>query len=405
LAYLTSGSGVADRAGRTTVDDKRKQRRPAPTVDSVRARLGMHLPVQLVRTARPAASLERTVIATGSAPRTVAIGTTRSYAAGTTDLGGLVGGLSSLPKGVTPKGRKGLGDAQRIGSGDVVVLNLPDHAVDVGDRRPALRIAGSARLTVVRGDGGVLIDDVVTGETSIPAGASLVVVQADGSVDVEGLAGWHHRSRVSALGSHAAIGAGCVIVVESQTSGPGIGWSTAHDVVLGAGAVLTRFSRPVRTIAIVVEQTTPERIEGLALELAGADRVTGTDGAPLAPTVVLAGTQAVLIYAVEPDGEDGVAVRVRAGGDWHVAGVLGGSESVDTVAHVIAERGVLAAAGRVLATTGDGCQISWQQPIPVKKAAPKKTTARKTATKKTTSKKTATKKTSKKSATPRRRGR
>jgi hypothetical protein len=399
LAYLTSGSGVAERAARTTVDDKRKQRRPAPTVDSVRARLGMHLPVQLVRTTRPAASLERTVIATGSVPRTVAIGTTRSYAAGSNDLSGLVGGLSPLPKRTTPKGRKGIDDAQRIGTGDVVVLTLPDHAVDVGDRRPTLRIAGSARLTVLRGDGGVLIDDVVTDEASIPAGASLVVVQADGSVDVgEGMAGWHHRSRVSALGSHAATGAGCVIVVESQTSGPGIGWASAHDVVLGAGAVLTRFSRPVSTVAIVVEQTAPERIEGLALELAGADRVTGPDGAPLPPTVVLSGTQAVLIYAVDPDGEQGVEVRVRAGGDWHIAGVLGGTESVDTVAHVIAERGVLAAAGRVLSTTGDGCQIGWQQPAPPTKTAPKKATTKRTAKK-------SAKKTAKKTVTPRRRGR
>jgi hypothetical protein len=86
------------------------------------------------------------------------------------------------------------------------------------------------------------------------------------------------------------------------------------------------------------------------------------------------------VYAVEPDATAGriaaVSVRVRAGGDWHVDGVLGGDVSVGDLTSAIVRRGVAGAAGRLLAGTGAGCTVSWQERPPPGTPKPVRRTSR-----------------------------
>ncbi|HEU4426504.1 MAG TPA: DUF6603 domain-containing protein [Pilimelia sp.] len=359
--YLTAGNGVAIRAGTTTVSDGRLKRRPAPTIDSVQARLGVHLPIQLHTTAWPAV-VTRNTLAAPFVPRTVVAGAVRSYGPGATGLDGLVAGLRVAGR----RAPRAVGEARQLGAGELVVLTMPDASVDPadGNGRPTLTLDGQARVAVLRGDGSVALDAVTTKTFPLPPGTALVAVQADGTTDPAGdgggLAGWHVRMRISGLGSHAALGPGCVITADGVPNVSGVAWTTAGELLAGAAAVHTRFSRPVRTVAVVLETGAADRLDGVDLELRGAHRARGRDGAEQPPHVVLSGGQAVLIYAVAPDPkEPAVEVRVRAGGDWRVTGVLGGDLDVEALSSVVTTRGVAGATGRLLAGTGAGCRLAW----------------------------------------------
>ncbi|MGZ8377906.1 MAG: DUF6603 domain-containing protein, partial [Gemmatirosa sp.] len=407
LAWMTAGAGVAPRDVPTTVKDRRIKRRVAPTLTSVQTRLATHLPVQMVATAHPAAERARTVIATAVVPWTDAPGAQRSWVAGRAGglrgLDGMVGGLAPAPiegrgargarKSARSNGRAAEQEPQRLAAGDLVVLTMPDAALDVDERadaRPVLAVAGGARVTMVRGDGTVLLDTVTDREPServsnvrVPVGTAIVGVQADAQLDVvEGLAGWHEQARVAALGSHLALGAGCTLSIEAAHAAPQVGWITAADAVRGAARVTTRFDRPVRTVVVVVADAEGDRLEGLELALRGAGRAKEKDGTPRAPVVVLVGDHAALVYAVEPEREQPVLVGVRAGGDRRIAGVLAGTTPVEQVARVVAERGIGAVAGRVLAGSGAGCTLRWVAGQVVATPPSRGGGGRKTATKK-----------------------
>ncbi|MEQ4208789.1 DUF6603 domain-containing protein [Actinopolymorpha sp. B9G3] len=372
VGYLTAGSGVAARASGTSVSDRRTKRRPAPTLDSVQARLGTHLPVRLHTVAAPATERSGT-LAVERVPRTEATGAARSYPLGSSGVDGMVGGLTGgfEPVGATAgHARADRAEARTTGrplaSGELIVLALPDASVDVprsgSGPRPMLVVDGQARVTILRGDGSVVVDTTTTDRLPLPAGAALVAVQADGLVDDgDGVAGWHIRSRVCALGSHAALAAGCVLAADGGPTTRGATWLTSGELLAAAAAVCTRFARPVRAVAIVVEEGDADRVDAVSLDLSGARRATDANGDEEPPTVLLSGDQAVLVYPVEPDepGKRPVTVRVRAGGDWQVTGVLGAEHGVDELTRQVVRNGVVAAGGRLLAGTGKGCRISW----------------------------------------------
>ncbi|MEQ7128683.1 DUF6603 domain-containing protein [Actinopolymorpha sp. B11F2] len=376
VGYLTAGSGVAARASGTTVSDRRIKRRPAPTLDSVQARLGTHLPVRLHTVVAPATERSGT-LAVERVPRTEATGAARSYPLGSSAVGGTVGGLTGgfEPVGATADGharaaRAASTEAETTGrpldSGELIVLALPDASVDVprgrSGPRPVLAVDGQARVTVLRGDGEVVVDTTTTDRLPLPAGAALVAVQADGVVDDgDGVAGWHIRSRVCSLGSHAALAAGCVLTADGGPATRGATWLTAGELLAAAAAVRTRFARPVRAVAIVVEEGDADRVDAVSLDLSGARRATYANGDEQPPTVLLSGDQAALVYPVEPEepGKRPVTVRVRAGGDWQVTGVLGAEHGVDELTRQVVRNGVVAAGGRLLAGTAKGCRISW----------------------------------------------
>jgi hypothetical protein len=374
-ALLTSGAGVAMRAATTSVADKRIKRRTAPTIDGVQARTALHLPVQLTVSPLPAAAKGGTVLAVGTLPRTDAVGTTRAYAAGLVGgprgLDGFVAGLG----GAQGVGKLGAGTklaaaaatAPTLAPGDLLVMSLPDASVDVSAQaRPVLSVDGEARVTMLKGNGTVVLDGVRSGVVSVPPGVALLAVQsgtpADPSGAAGGLLGWHAAGRIASLGSHAAAGAGCVLTMDAPGAGVGVRWATAADVIAGAGAVATRFTQPARTLVLVLADDEPTRAEGPELELIGAARAKRADGSPEPPTVVLRGGEAAMIYALDGAGKQPFTVRVRTGGDWRLAGVLAGALTADQAAQLLSARGAQVLASRLLASTGSGCRVGWQQP-------------------------------------------
>ena len=371
LGYLAGGSGVALRLPGTTVADGSLKRRTAPTIASVHGRLGRRLPISLDVTDLPGAKVGRT-LTPATLPFTATAGTARSYGLGSGPATDRVAGLSGLG-GAVPKGSaavKAAGVTRKartpqpptLAPGDVVVLHCPDHAADVAARRPTLDLGGTARVVCLRGDGTVLLDDVRTDAVPVPTGSELVLVQADGTLDdPDGLEGWHTRSRVAAVGFGTAVGPGCVLDIEAGTSDLQVTWTTAGEVVRGAGAATTRFSRPVTALAVVIESDDPERVGELGLELSGATRATDATGAPVEPALLMNGQQSTSVYPVVPEGDgEPVAVRVVAGAGWRVTGVLGATGGVDDVAAAIRRYGVAAAAARMLASAGPGCAPVWR---------------------------------------------
>ncbi|MFC7496392.1 MULTISPECIES: DUF6603 domain-containing protein [unclassified Nocardioides] len=370
VGYLTGGTRVASRLGGTTVSDRERKRRTAPSIASVHTRLGRSLPVRIAVDALPADKVGST-FTPRSLPFTAAPGSARSFGLGEGPAATRVAGLSGLG-GAAPKGAKaarlaGIKAASETGapalvSGDVVALHAPDHGADVAARRPVLDLGGTARLTCLGGDGSVLHDEVVSGAQEVPAGSELVVVQADGTLDdLDGLAGWHSRARVAGVGSGTGIAAGCVLDVEAPHPTPGVTWTTAGDLVRDADAVTTRFARPVTCVALVVEADDPDRVGELGLELHGATRATGAGGTPVEPSLIANGTQSIAVYPVVPDPDGaGVSVRFVAGTGWRVTGVLGSTETPDAVVAGLRRYGVAASTGRLLAVAGAGCRPAWQ---------------------------------------------
>ena len=322
LGYLTAGSAVVARVAGTTVSDASIKRRSAPTTDSVHARLGVHLPIGLDVSLPPGGSLGTTYSPTAM-PSTGAAGSARSYGFAQGLAASRMVGLNAvggaLPKGVAARRKAAVTaapeqDGPLLRSGDVVVLHQVDHAIDVGDRRPSLSLDGAARVVLLRGDGYVLADDAVQGTVSVPPGTAFAAVQADGLVDVtDGLAGWHARSRVVALGSGAALAPGCVLEIAASLNPGTVAWSTAGDLVREASSVLTRFSRPVGTVVLVIESDDPSRVDSMGLALIGATRARTAAGAPVEATVLVNGTQVVrdLPGGARPRGGRGLGPRRR----------------------------------------------------------------------------------------------
>ena len=86
----------------------------------------------------------------------------------------------------------------------------------------------------------------------------LIDAHADGDVDpTDGWAGWHLGSRVARVGSQGAVAAGCLVTVDTVTGESMMAWDTAAPLVRDADLVVTRFSRPVSTVAIERGEPSP----------------------------------------------------------------------------------------------------------------------------------------------------
>lgn len=407
--FLSAGGGAALRDPVTSVADGRIARRKAPSLASVEARLRRQLPVRLSRTRLPAMAMrgEPTLVAVAAhlVPRTTPTGATASFLGGPVGRAPLQGLVAGLPESTAPAGRRAAarsraaavsrGDpATTIRSGDVVVLQAPDALLDTATaaaNRPCLRIAGAARVTVLAADGSALIDTCASdADVALPSGYAVVIAQADGldpaggDQDRQGLAGWHSRSRAVQIGTHAALAPGAVLTIEGSPLGTGsVAWRDAGEMTRGAGAVTTRFARPVRVLAVALATTEAARMDRLELELSGASLARDQAGRERDPIVVHLGATVVLIYDIEPHqlasppqrAEDSAAaaqsrssrrppapliVRVRAGADWTLVGVLGGDGPADTLAHRVANQGLSAVAAKLLATQGAGATFAWR---------------------------------------------
>lgn len=82
-------------------------------------------------------------------------------------------------------------------------------------------------------------------------------------------------------------------------------------------------------------------------------------GEPIDPVVVQAGDLSLLLFEVDEISDRGFSVRARSGGSRQLAAVIGSGESVDHVADVIAERGLLNVVARFRSITGTGAAVTW----------------------------------------------
>jgi hypothetical protein len=386
--YLSAGTGALVRDLATTVGNGRIARRKAPSLESVEGRLAHELPVRLNTMALPASAKRagRTLIAPAAhlIPRTGTPGATASFVGGPVGNSHLAGLVTGLPhpavKGEARPAFRSRTAAVRaedpattIRAGDVVVLQAPDALIDTATTaaaRPRLRVKGAARVTVIGADGSALSDQLVRdGDAVLPTGYSIIAAQADaldpagGDIDRDGFAGWHSRTRAVQIGTHVAIAPGAVITIEGSPIGIGdVAWRDAGEMTHGAAAVTTRFARPVTVLAVALASTDDARFDRLELDLGGASVAHDRKGRERDPIVVHLGGTAVLVYEVDPAGTTTPTIaRVRAGTNWTVVGVLGGSGDAATLAQRLATRGVAAVAAKALATAGAGATFIWRR--------------------------------------------
>jgi len=217
-------------------------------------------------------------------------------------------------------------------------------------------------------------DRVVSGASlDVPVETTLVAAHAGGSASPDGdaaSAGWTARSRVARLGSHVGISAGCTLSVDaaggSFQNATATGWCDADELVGTAREVITRFTAPVTVVAVALTGQAPSSLTPADIEFIGATPALAADGSARPPVAVVMGSTTVLVHEVVPDreqiAEGGVRVVVRSGGTWQVTGVLaavdpGGGHTA--YAERCARDGLDAVVGRLLATDGDGAQLTW----------------------------------------------
>ena len=164
------------------------------------------------------------------------------------------------------------------------------------------------------------------------------------------------------LGHGCALAAQAVVQVEGRVRAVrqhGLpresGWLRAADLVEGTALVNTRFASAVTLVIIALDDPSGNTAKrGLTLALEGAQRASGLDGEPIAPTLVVRGQRVMLLYPLLPSGNGGVSVSVASEDGWHLVGVMAVLPGADpqAVAEQLAQRGLdLLVRGAVAAGT------------------------------------------------------
>jgi hypothetical protein len=173
------------------------------------------------------------------------------------------------------------------------------------------------------------------------------------------------------LGHGSALAAQAVVHVEGRARSVrqrGLqresGWLLASDLVEGTALVSTRFAAPVTLVIVALDDPAlADAGRGLSLAIEGGARATGADGAPVAPTVVVRGQRALLLYPIVPaaNATGGVAVSVASEDGWHLVGVMAAAigADIDAVAAQLASTSLdLVVRGAVAPGTAQA-QLSW----------------------------------------------
>lgn len=374
-AVLSSGAGAVIPPLRTTVADARVSRRLAPTTASVHGRLGRQLPVQLSQVDLPSVTVNGTVTIAGgrrAIPRTEVTGATRtirSAVVGTAQIQQMVGGLGSVagrsPREAGSPTSRAATEPPLIRSGDLLTLTMPDPHLDTQQAPPGLRIEGRARVVVVGGARVLLDQDLTDDSVKLPSGATAIAVHSDSTQPVTGrYAGWHAGSRLAALGADVALGAGCTLSTRGTAARAGVGWLSAGAFLARTTSVTTRFAATGRSLSIALAGAggRPPRVSDTAFTLRGARRVLDTSGAPLEPVATTVGDVLVLTYAITAAGRHGLAVSTVMGDELELAGVFVADLEPSDLAKVLARDSLAGVVAAVLATSGPGMRLHWQDP-------------------------------------------
>jgi hypothetical protein len=381
IALLSAPISLPERltAATTVSDQPNAPRHPAPTFLSVQAATEIAVPATLRRVGITGVASGKTVIANGAVPLTRA---GRAPAAAVRSRGATLDGqqrLDALTAALQPglSARSALFRASSaaggaLSTGEVAVLKLPNASRDAAQgQRPSLLVSGPAHVVVLAHAGDVLAEELNPAQVTMAAGSERIVVLALGDHEAQVgsglLSGWHAGQQLASAGWNTALGSRCLISSEGVTVRPQrqrteAGWVKGAELVRGTTTVGTRFVDRPHAIAIVLDQPVgTDDGQGLAMTLAGAQRMTGPDRQPLAPTVVASGARSAVIYAIAP-GDGPVTVTVASEAAWNLVGVFGGSD-VATVADTLAERGVDAAV-RPIAAGGGRVSLSWSGEAP-----------------------------------------
>ncbi|HEV7574746.1 MAG TPA: DUF6603 domain-containing protein, partial [Caldimonas sp.] len=235
-----------------------------------------------------------------------------------------------------------------VGAGEVVVMALPNAARDLDEKmpRPRLAVAGAnARVVVLRHGGEAMLDRELGdagGTFAVPLGAERIALAVGVAAERQrpGLSGWHAGSMLPMLGHGSALAAQSVLHVEGRARSVrqrGLqresGWLRAAALVEGTALVSTRFAAPVTLVIVALDDPAGTSAgRGLSLALEGAERETGADGVPVAPTVVVRGQRVMLLYPIVAAGQDGVTVSVASEDGWHLVGVMAAVPGADVEA-------------------------------------------------------------------------
>jgi hypothetical protein len=387
IAVLTAAPLQERPQVQTTVSaDKTSPRVAVPTLDSVRAQLPLAVAAKLVRVATPVTPVTSTVVAMGAVPFTrFAGGATAAIAArgGFSDTKARLDALTGTLAGSTPGVQTAAAPAgPDLHAGEIAVLQLPNarHDTNPSTTRPRLMVDGQARIVAFSHGGDVLLD--VPGDPKgslIPQGTERVAVLALGEKTgaADGLLGWHSGQELAYVGWQSALAPGAVVRAEGATVRSTrqrfrAGWLHGADLVAGSIIVVTRFTQPIQTVAIFIDDLiTSEAARGLSFALDGADRVVGQDRQPLPPTLVVAGNRSALIYAIQPQLVPAAAavispitISVASQSGWHVAGVMAGNEAVDFMARRITRHGMDGLLQPLIASHQGVVNLQWSGATP-----------------------------------------
>ena len=339
-----------------------------PRLDATDRGLDAAIPARLLRVGAPGADAGKTVIAAGAPP------VTRTGRTGAEAVAGR-GADPEATAGLARLGKALLGDGAELTDGDVALLRLPDHGRDVDPkRRPRLAlVTGRLRVVVVL-PGSQVASDVVLEEgatLAVAPGARSVVCVA-GVPAAGAVSGWVAGTPVAYAGDETWIGAGVTARSAGRVPGRGLayartGWIAPDALVAGDSAVTTAFAGRVTVVAVALEGGAGAA-DDLALGLAGAQRVVGNDGRPLAPVVVADGPRSVSVYAVVPERDSAraggpVTVTVATAPERRLAGVAG-ADGTDAAgfAAAIAARGLPELVPPVAADGLGRHRIAWRGP-------------------------------------------
>lgn len=277
-----------------------------------------------------------------------------------------------------------LGGGVLLRPGEILVTSLPNHEHDIAAApRPSLTVTGDAavRLVALSGLGGVLADTTVTSGsfTLPPMTARLAVWCVGGSgATPAGLCGWAATDHLPYIGCGVSLAAGAAV---SGLRPPDRGYRRAQAAVhpIGAaaaqaGAVWTTLPATTTVVVVSLDAADEADLSSLALGLSGAVRVAGADGNALPPTLVTAGGRGHLLYAIAPDPAapppGSVTVSVVTGSDWRLAGVLGGTSDVATIAARIAAAGAAACTAPLIQGATGSATVTWTPAAPASTPPP-----------------------------------
>jgi large repetitive protein len=277
-----------------------------------------------------------------------------------------------------------LGSGVILRPGELLVTTLPNHEHDFVATavRPSLSVAGDAavRFTALSGTGTVLADSTLAAGTfTVPqmtARLAIWCVGGSGGTPA-GLYGWAATDRLPYIGCGVSLGAGAVV---SGLQAPDRGYRGAQAAVIpvsaaaaSAGAVWTTLPPATTVVVVSLDAADKADLSTLALGLSGAVRTADANGSELPPTLVTAGGRGHLLFAVSPDPTappSSVVVSVATGTGWRLAGVLGGTSDVATIAARIAASGTADCVAPLIQEPTGSATVAWVPASPPPATSP-----------------------------------